>query len=158
MGSIGVFFCLFSSALPEASERAGRIFYVTTTTSLSTVNTISFCHMLSVTNTVMGTCAARKRRQFSFNDKPFDNPTEEISPSALDIESSQEEMDQRQGRFVNYWITTTFTSPPPPSQPPPPWPPSFALQWVIPLLTVPASLCPRNIISWLIQLITSYSS
>merc|ERR1711933_656938 len=110
MGSIGVFFCLFSSALPEASERAGRIFYVTTTTSLSTVNTISFCHMLSVTNTVMGTCAARKRRQFSFNDKPFDNPTEEISPSALDIESSQEDMDQRQGRFVNYWITTTFTS------------------------------------------------
>merc|ERR1711997_509974 len=108
--SIGVFFCLFSSALSEASERAGRIFYVTTTTSLSTVNTISFCHMLSVTNTVMGTCAARKRRQFSFNDKPFNNPTEEISPSALDIESSQKDMDQRQGRFVNYWITTTFTS------------------------------------------------
>merc|ERR1711992_44145 len=108
--SVGVFFCLISSAFSEASERAGRIFYVTTTTSLSTVNTISFCHMLSVTNTVMGTCAARKRRQFSFNDKPFNNPTEEISPSALDIESSQEEMDQRQGRFVNYWIATTFTS------------------------------------------------
>merc|ERR1712062_937115 len=97
--SLGVFFCLISSAFSEASERAGRIFYVTTTTSLSTVNT-----------TVMGTCAARKRRQFSFNDKPFNNPTEEISPSALDIESSQKDMDQRQGRFVNYWITTTFTS------------------------------------------------
>merc|ERR1712113_1309394 len=108
--SLGVFFCLISSAFSEASERAGRIFYVTTTTSLSTVNTISFCHMLSVTNTVMGTCAARKRRQFRFNDKPFNNPTEEISPSALDIESSQKDMDQRQGRFVNYWITTTFPS------------------------------------------------
>merc|ERR1712113_386387 len=108
--SLGVFFCLISSAFSEASERAGRIFYVTTTTSLSTVNTISSCHMLSVTNTVMGTCAARKRRQFSFNDKPFNNPTEEISPSALDIESSQKDMDQRQGRFVNYWITTTFTT------------------------------------------------
>merc|ERR1711993_10374 len=108
--SLGVFFCLISSALSEPSERAGRIFYVTTTTSLSTVNTISFCHMLSVTNAVMGTCSARKRKSFTFNDQPFVNPTEEISPSVLDIEPSKNDMDERAGRFVNYWITTTITT------------------------------------------------
>merc|ERR1711950_12789 len=108
--SIGVFFCLFSSALSEGSEMAGRIFYVTTTTSLSTVNTITFCHMLSATGTVLGTCSARKRKSFKFNDQPFATPSEEIAPSALDIEPSLREVDERQGRFVSYWITTTFTS------------------------------------------------
>merc|ERR1712038_393691 len=97
--SIGVFFCLFSSALSEASERAGRIFYVTTTTSLSTVNTISFCHMLSVTNTVMGTCSARKRKSFTFNDQPFVNPTEEISPSVLDIDHLHQHHHQIHGHL-----------------------------------------------------------
>merc|ERR1711997_432921 len=108
--SIGIFFCLFSSALSEAQERAGRIFYVTTTTSVSTVNTVSFCHFLSATDTALVTCAARKRRMLRLNDQPSDAPSEEIRPSVSDIESSQEDVEERQGRFVNYWITTTFTS------------------------------------------------
>merc|ERR1719400_1332305 len=108
--SIGIFFCLFSSALSEAQERAGRIFYVTTTTSVSTVNTVSFCHFLSATDTALVTCAARKRRMLRLNDQPSDAPSEEIRPSVSDIESSQEDMEERHGRFVNYWITTTFTS------------------------------------------------
>merc|ERR1712072_892086 len=108
--SIGIFFCLVSSALSAAQERAGRIFYVTTTTSVSTVNTVSFCHFLSVTDTAIVTCAARKRRMLRLNDQPSDAPSEEIRPSVSDIESSQEDMEERHGRFVNYWITTTFTS------------------------------------------------
>merc|ERR1739848_698621 len=106
--SIGIFFCLFSSALSETQERAGRIFYVTTTTSISTVNTVSFCHFLSVTDTAITTCAARKRRMLRLNDQPSDVPSEKIMPSVSDIESSQEDLEDRQGRFVNYWITTTF--------------------------------------------------
>merc|ERR1711971_433426 len=108
--SIGIFFCLFSCALSETQERAGRIFYVTTTTSISTVNTVSFCHFLSVTDTAITTCAARKRRMLRLNDQPSDVPSEKIMPSVSDIESSQEDLEDRQGRFVNYWITTTFTS------------------------------------------------
>merc|ERR1711953_892471 len=108
--SIGIFFCLFSSALSETQERAGRIFYVTTTTSRSTFNTRSFCHFLSVTDTAITTCAARKRRMLRLNDQPSDVPSEKIMPSVSDIESSQEDLEDRQGRFVNYWITTTFTS------------------------------------------------
>merc|ERR1712048_102422 len=108
--SIGIFFCLVSSALSEAQERAGKIFYVTTTTSVSTVNTVSFCHFLSATDTALVTCAARKRRMIRLNDQPSDVPSEEIRPSVSDIESSQEDLEDRHGRFVNYWITTTFTS------------------------------------------------
>merc|ERR1712072_89572 len=110
LASLGIFFCLFSSGLGEAQERAGRIFYVTTTTSISTVNTVSFCHFLSVTDTAITTCAARKRRMLRLNDQPSDAPSEEIRPSVSDIESSQEDVEERHGRFVNYWITTTFTS------------------------------------------------
>ena len=44
------------------------------------------------------------------NDQPFATLTEEIASSALDIEPSLTDVDQRQGRFVNYWITTTFTT------------------------------------------------
>merc|ERR1711997_380983 len=110
LASIGIFFCLLSSALSEAQERAGRIFYVTTTTSVSTVNTVSFCHFLSVTDTAIVTCAARKRRMLRLNDQPSDSPSEEIRPSVSDIEPSQEDVEERHGRFVNYWITTTFTS------------------------------------------------
>merc|ERR1719273_1062574 len=108
--SIGIFFCLFSSALSEAQERAGRIFYVTTTTSVSTVNTVSFCHFLSVTDTAIVTCAARKRRMLRLNDQPSDAPSEEINPSVSDIESSQEDVEERHARFVTFWTTTTFTS------------------------------------------------
>merc|ERR1712024_353851 len=108
--SVGVFFCLCSSALSEAQERAGRIFYVTTTTSVSTVSTASFCHFLSATDTALVTCAARKRRMLRLNDQPSDAPSEKIRPSVSDIESSQEDVEERHGRFVNYWITTTFTS------------------------------------------------
>merc|ERR1712088_77690 len=112
LASIGIFVCLLSSALGEAQERAGRIFYVTTTTSVSTVNTVSFCHFLSVTDTAIVTCAARKRRMLRLNDQPSDAPSEEIRPSVSDIESSQEDVEERHGRFVNYWTTTTtsFTS------------------------------------------------
>merc|ERR1711994_1191454 len=108
--SVWIFFCLFSSALSETQERAGRIFYVTTTTSVSTVNTVSFCHFLSVTDTAIVTCAARKRRMLRLNDQPSDPLSEEIRPSVSDIESSQEDVEERHGRFVNYWITTSFTS------------------------------------------------
>ena len=82
------------------------IFYVSTTTSISTVNT---CHLLSATNTQLRTCSSRKMKSF-FNDQPFVTLTEEIASTALDIEPSLTDVDQRQGRFVNYWITTTFTT------------------------------------------------
>ena len=81
---------------------------MTTTTSISTVNSVEFCYVLSAPATPLITCARRRRRMLS--EASSDVQTEDISPSASDIESSQEDMEERHGRFVNYWITTTFTS------------------------------------------------
>ena len=123
--SIGIFFCLFAGALSAKADRlvrhlyvetqnnicscrTGKIFYVTTTTSISTVNSVEFCYVLSAPATPLITCARRRRRMLS--EASSDVQTEDISPSASDIESSQEDMEERHGRFVNYWITTTFTS------------------------------------------------
>merc|ERR1711997_146930 len=106
--SIGIFFCLFAGALSAKADRTGKIFYVTTTTSISTVNSVEFCYVLSAATTPLITCARRRRRMLSEG-----STDEEISPypvSDSDIESSQEDMEERHGRFVNYWITTTFTS------------------------------------------------
>merc|ERR1711936_13379 len=94
--SIGIFFCLFAGALSAKADRTGKIFYVTTTTSISTVNSVEFCYVLSAPATPLITCARRRRRM--------------LSEASSDIESSQEDMEERHGRFVNYWITTTFTS------------------------------------------------
>merc|ERR1712072_1401528 len=125
LASLGIFVCLLSSALSEAQERAGRIFYVTTTTSVSTVNTVSFCHFLSVTDTAIVTCAARKRRMLRLNDQPSDAPSEEIRPSVSDIESSQEDMeDTRQGGLSTTGSPPPSPAPPPPSHPPGLWDPS----------------------------------
>merc|ERR1712045_642045 len=106
--SIGIFFCLFAGALSAKADRTGRIFYVTTTTSISTVNSVEFCYVLSAAATPLITCARKRRSMVS--EASSDVQTEDISPSASDIESSQEDMEERHGRFVNYWITTTFTS------------------------------------------------
>merc|ERR1739844_414317 len=106
--SIGIFFCLFAGALSAKADRTGKIFYVTTTTSISTVNSVEFCYVLSAPATPLITCARRRRRMLS--EASSDVQTEDISPSASDIESSQEDMEERHGRFVNYWITTTTST------------------------------------------------
>merc|ERR1712226_1721176 len=106
--SIGIFFCLLSSALSAKADRTGKIFYVTTTSSISTVNSVEFCYVLSDPAAPLITCARRRRRMLS--EAPTNVQTEEISPSISEIDSSQEDLEKRHGRFVNYWITTTFTS------------------------------------------------
>merc|ERR1711933_265755 len=119
--AVSILFCLASTSLSEEAEgkRAGKIFYVTTTSSISTVNTVTFCHVLSSTADGLYTCAARRRRALKFNTKSTNDNAGLISPSRSgeykedpenDLQSSHEEASEREGRFVKYWITTTFTS------------------------------------------------
>merc|ERR1719232_2003708 len=91
-----LFLCfVFTFGLEEeqekSEERGGRIFYVTTTSSVSTVSTATYCYVATT-----ATLAIPPSR--SLDDYEPEN----------EIESSQGE--ERQGKFVNYWITTTFTT------------------------------------------------
>merc|ERR1711937_285103 len=109
--------CFTASLSQEAedSERAGRIFYVTTTSSISTIQSISFCYV-PTSNLVLVTCSGRRKRANTILSGADGGLDSDISPSAPRSSDSIEEEPEsdvetsRGERFVNYWITTTFTS------------------------------------------------
>lgn len=88
---------------------------MTTTSSTSTFSTASLCYVMSAAATPLLTCKRRKR---SF-DKGEIAGDEEVMPSSVSSALPREEdglADEdieggmRNGKFVNYWITTTVTS------------------------------------------------
>ena len=101
--------------------RQGKIFYVTTTSSTSTFSTASLCYVKKATDTVLITCKKRKRRLVDLSK--IEGEDAEVMPSIVSsVVPREEEEDShglaeqdvegglRDGRFVNYWITTTVTS------------------------------------------------
>ena len=102
--------------------RQGKIFYVTTTSSTSTFSTASLCYVKKATDTVLITCKKRKRRLVDLSK--IEGEDVEVLPSIVSSVVPREEGEEdshglaeqdvegglRDGRFVNYWITTTVTS------------------------------------------------
>merc|ERR1712110_244540 len=109
--------CFTASLSQEAedSERAGRIFYVTTTSSISTIQSISFCYV-PTSNLVLVTCSGRRKRANTILSGADGGLDSDISPSAprsfssIEDEPESEVETSRGERFVNYWITITFTT------------------------------------------------
>merc|ERR1711976_622434 len=108
----------FCQAQQEAdgSNRTGKIFYVTTTSSTSTFSTASLCYVKKATDTVLITCKKRKRRTVEMGQIEGED---ELAPSVVSSVVPEEERSNdladvegglRNGKFVNYWITTTVTS------------------------------------------------
>merc|ERR1712156_560583 len=99
------------------SNRNGKIFYVSTTTSSSTVTTATYCYVPSAAATPLLTCK-KKRRSLWQSAIPAGKG---IAPSSS-RHSSDEDMPAvedpnenigsgvRDGKFANYWITTTVIS------------------------------------------------
>merc|ERR1712243_476256 len=87
--------------------RKPRLFYVSTSSSLTTISTASVCFITSTTTVIS---CSRKKRIIT-----VDSETEsEVQPSKSDVDTlqSHEENDnsEREGRFLVYWITTTSIS------------------------------------------------
>merc|ERR1712051_855819 len=117
VATVGVLFLCFALTLSEgeAQERGARIFYVTTTSSVTTINTNTFCYLATTVSLAVPTCAKKRRRSLKIiNDHGGSSAARDILPSRSDIEPDTEiessQGEQRQGKFVNYWITTTSTS------------------------------------------------
>merc|ERR1712062_130903 len=106
-----------------AQKREPKLFYVSYSSTTSTVSTASICYFTSMAAPV--TCG-RRRRRMAFVDDPI-NPTmaESIDPSHQQVpeqefklieeqieagEAEGEESSGREGRFLLYWLTTTTTS------------------------------------------------
>merc|ERR1712002_410814 len=91
----------------DSVVRKPRLFYVSTSATISTIATASICYISTDDRAL--TCA-RKKRMIT-----VDGETESVvQPSKSDLESlqSHEETDsiEREGRFLVYWITTTSIS------------------------------------------------
>merc|ERR1712227_1039877 len=120
----GLLFLFFTFTLSEesgdAGKRGGKIFYVTTTSSISTVSTATYCWVQETMSFAPLTCGKKKRKKRAVKviaDKSGEDldiqpssiiPEEDNREPESEVMSSQGE--DRNGKFVNYWITSTFTS------------------------------------------------
>merc|ERR1711894_535550 len=104
-----VFFLAAAASAKQHVERHPKLFFVSTSSTTSTLSTASLCYVTSAT--FQGTCSGRKRRAINFDGASVDES--EFKPSQLkeDVQSSREDRSlDREGRFLLYWITTTSIS------------------------------------------------
>ena len=93
--------------------RKPKLFYVSTSATTSTLNTASICYVTS--GTVTTACTGRRRRSLNIEAVPLADvkPSQLSQPFQLsqEVQSSEKEVkNNREGRFLLYWITTTSVS------------------------------------------------
>ena len=98
----------FRCAAGDDVARKPKLFYVSTSVTTSTLQTVSICYITS--GTTITTCTGRKRRSIKIDVAQH---AADVKPSQLNqkVQSSQKEAEKhREGRFLLYWITTTSIS------------------------------------------------
>merc|ERR1711997_507943 len=118
-----LFFYNFSLAQGEGERRNGRLFFVSSSSTTSTISTSTLCYV--TTNANLATCAGvagRKRRAIAFRDPNNDADVAELNPEPMvDSDSSKEKEEVlesgklesspfRDPKFLLYWMTTTSAS------------------------------------------------
>ena len=105
--------------LSEEVVRKPKLFFVSTSATTSTLQTLSICYVSSATPAA---CTGRKRRSISLEpaeSKSLDGMESEgaVQPSTINREVNGEPLQDeassianREGRFLLYWITTTSIS------------------------------------------------
>merc|ERR1719348_1069953 len=93
-------------------QREPRLFYVSTSSSTTTISTLTIC--FSTTSLASGLTQWKRRRSIIQDEIAGDVDSDTITPQRADIEDSgmevSEDEAQRDPRFLLYWITTTTTS------------------------------------------------
>merc|ERR1711953_638073 len=98
---------LAACAAGDEVARKPRLFFVSTISTTTTLQTQSICYVTS--GTTITTCTGRKRRSIKIDGAQH----ADVKPSQLnqEVEFSQKDAEkQRDGRFLLYWITTTSIS------------------------------------------------
>ena len=87
-------------------ERQPKLFFVSTSATTTTLQTASVCYSTSGAPTAA--CTGRRKRSINIDGVPL----ADVKPSQLnqEVQSSQEDQLDREGRFLLYWITTTSIS------------------------------------------------
>merc|ERR1712056_129472 len=98
---------LAACAAGDDVARKPRLFFVSTSSTTTTLQTQSICYVTS--GTTITTCTGRKRRSIKIDGAQH----ADVKPSQLnqEVEFSQKDAEKhRDGRFLLYWITTTSIS------------------------------------------------
>merc|ERR1712218_684569 len=112
MNSISLLVVLLTVAAGSAEDQVARkpkLFFVSTSATTSTIQTLSVCFY---TSTAVNACGGRKRRAID-----IEGGLSLEDAAATELESSHREEGtsidgSRDGRFLLYWITTTSISTP----------------------------------------------
>merc|ERR1712071_367577 len=109
-------FSLLGSLAAEATSRQPKLFFVSSTSTTSTVSTTTLCYRSSKV-AITSACSRRKRRMVKDNlvatdaikaTKLEDGVTSSLDEDKNFVEVAGEE--ERKGKFLLYWMTTTSTS------------------------------------------------
>merc|ERR1712018_437281 len=96
---------LAASAAGDEVARKPKLFFVSTNSTTTTLQTASICY---VSTAAYATCSGGKRRAIT----AFSEMETEVQPKQDEVDSSLQEAESggRDGRFLLYWITTTSIS------------------------------------------------
>merc|ERR1712025_1368776 len=111
MNAVSLLVVLFAVAASAEEEvaRKPKLFFVSTSATTTTLQTLSVCFVSSMT---FGTCTGRKRRAINMDGglSLDDGASVELEPSLRKQEAYPPAIDgSREGRFLLYWITTTYS-------------------------------------------------
>merc|ERR1712016_184090 len=97
--------------LSEEVVRKPKLFFVSTSATTSTLQTLSLCYVSTATPVA---CSGRKRRSISSElvESEMDGMEPDVQPSTMNREVDGEPLQDREGRFLLYWITAASCSPP----------------------------------------------
>merc|ERR1719361_324929 len=93
----------------KASKRDPKLFYVTTQSTTSTITTASFCY---TTNAAL-TAACKRKKKRALKHSQVETEEEEarkILPSDVQTGREEEAGEDRNAKFLVYWLTTTSTT------------------------------------------------
>merc|ERR1712141_613144 len=96
-----------SEGTDVSNHRKPKLFFVSTTSTTSTLKTATACYFTS--GNAVTTCSRRRRRAFvseGVEDIPEFQPSQ-VESGMYDDDTASE---GRQGKFLLYWLTTTTTS------------------------------------------------
>merc|ERR1712110_274724 len=105
--SLLVVLSVLAACAGDEVARKPRLFFVSTSSTTTTLQTQSICYVTS--GTTITTCTGRKRRSIKIDGAQH----ADVKPSQLnqEVEFSQKDaVKHRDGRFLLYWITTTSIS------------------------------------------------
>merc|ERR1712107_241857 len=111
MNTVSLLLVLFavSASAEDEVARKPKLFFVSTSATTSTLQTLSICY---VSSNAISACTGRKRRAINIDGGSLtDTASVELEPSQREQEASAPAIDgSRDGRFLLYWITTTSIS------------------------------------------------